>query len=214
MKTFDKQAARLIGEHIEKELRALGVRLGVEFSMNGGTFGETEMVLKVKVLPMDKTAVAEKAKADFEKYANLYGFEKSDYLQPFLHKGEKFRIVGFAHSRSKFNLKAERITDGKSVLFVADQIAKKMHPTPVQPQGSLVRFGAPGQKTYIANCKEGAEKFTVEFNTTETDNHKLLAIANELASVYNGHCTSVKEQEAFNPDAHDADTDHPTNVKK
>lgn len=137
MNTFDKKAAKTVAEEIQKALKDLGKKLNVEFSAAGGSFSDVEMTLKVKVVPIDKTAVLEKEKTTFEKHAGYYGLDAKDFGREYMFKGEAYTISGFDLGRPKYSIKATRI-DGTVVYFPEKQVVKQLHPERIDAEGHVI----------------------------------------------------------------------------
>ena len=127
MSAFDKVIAAKLRDEINTALETLAKKYGFEIRAGNCSYSETEIKYRLEVKSTDKEVLAQKEKKTWDTYCKYHGFEKSDLGKTFLSKGKVYKIVGLEVSRSKFNLKAQD-ADGKIMLFVDEQIAKKLHP--------------------------------------------------------------------------------------
>jgi hypothetical protein len=127
MKNFDKIIAKKLREEIDMALKTLGEKYDISFDTGSCTYSETEMSYKLRVKINDKEAIRAKEIADWNSHCEIFGFKKEDLGKEFTSRFEKYSIVGFELKRSKFDLRAKRISDGKTMLFVSSDIVKKIH---------------------------------------------------------------------------------------
>ena len=79
--------------------------------------GEARMKVTAFAKLTDNTGKeVSREKADWESYAHLYGFKKSDYGRSFMYNGKPFTLKGFRLSASKFPIVAKDLK-GKTVHF-------------------------------------------------------------------------------------------------
>lgn len=130
MKSFDKVIAAKMRDELNAVLVAVGKKYDVDVHVGNCSFTDTEMTYKLHVKTNDVGVIEAREKEEWNKYCELYGFEKEDLGKEFTISGnKKYTIDGFALNRSKFNLKATSLKDGKKVLFSSGDISKKLHPT-------------------------------------------------------------------------------------
>lgn len=61
-------------------------------------------------------------KLEFEKYCGMHGFTKTDYLRPFIFKGENYILTGFNPNASKYKALATRIKTGDQYSFIISEV--------------------------------------------------------------------------------------------
>lgn len=112
---FTKKECRLLGEAAVKALENLANEFGLKITYNGGTIDDYEFKMKLacKVLVTEKGESADKA--EFEKWATLYGLKPEWYGKPVVLGGQAFTISGLRTSgRSAKPVKLTRVSDGKN----------------------------------------------------------------------------------------------------
>ena len=124
---FDKTNLVVLRNEMKTALSSLEKKFGVTFNLGRGTYDDTTFNIKVEVKTGDVKALEQKGQAEWVLYCESYGFKKEDYKAKFQSNGVTYTAEGFMPRRSKFNLLGVD-GNGKRVLFVAEQIAKKLHP--------------------------------------------------------------------------------------
>ncbi len=135
IKKFDRTIAQKLRTEIDEALKPLNAKYGIEIYTGSCTYGDTEMHYKLQVKVTDKEAIQAKKTDEWNKYCELYGFRKEDLGKIFKVRFEDYKIVGIEPKRAKYDLRAERVSDGKVVLFVSRDISKKLHPEQALTQG-------------------------------------------------------------------------------
>jgi len=128
IKKLDKVVAQKLRDEINEALKPLGAKYGFAINAGSCTYGDTEMHYKLQVKVTDKEAIQAKQTEDWNRYGELYGFKKEDLGKTFKFLSGEYKIIGIEPKRAKYNLKTERIPDGKVTLFVSSDIAKRLHP--------------------------------------------------------------------------------------
>ena len=116
IENFSKPNCKAIGAEIEKELAALGERLGLVFHYNGGMIGETEFIAKIRCELADGEAKEAFERDAFAKTCELFGLRAEDYGTEFSMRGTAYRLTGFALGRSARPLKITRLPDGNPMV--------------------------------------------------------------------------------------------------
>jgi len=101
----------------------------------GGSFDPTEAgggTFKIEAVPIVDGTAKPKGQLDFERYADQYGLEPSDFGRTFLSRGREFRISGLVTRRYKMPINAERVSDGKGYMFGADTVCRALGKTSMQ----------------------------------------------------------------------------------
>ena len=127
MKNFDKVIAAKLRDEINEALQGVARKYDIQIHTGNCTYMETEITYKLKVKTNDPEALKEKEVKTWNQYCQLYGFKKEDFGAEFSSNGKKYKITGLDVGRSKYSLKGVGI-DGKTMLFVAEQVAKKLNP--------------------------------------------------------------------------------------
>jgi len=125
MKKFDKVVAKALRDEIDAALKSVGEKYDITFHAGSCRFSEIEMTYKLVVKTNDNEAVEEKNKKDWARYCEIRGFDVEDFGKTFESRGSEYTIVGFEMSRSKYDLKARKTSNGQIYCFVSEQIAKK-----------------------------------------------------------------------------------------
>ena len=73
-------------------------------------------------IPMPDGAIYSPDKAMFEVLAPHFGLEPSDYGRTFRSRDEVFRVMAINPNRPKYPISAERVSDGRSFKFPADNV--------------------------------------------------------------------------------------------
>lgn len=73
-------------------------------------------------IPMQDGALFSHDKAMFEVLAPHFGLDPSDYGRTFTTDGTAFRIIAINPNRPKYPISAERIADGRSFKFSAENV--------------------------------------------------------------------------------------------
>lgn len=74
-------------------------------------------------IPMADGAIFSPDKALFEALASSFGLQPADYGRTFRTQGEAFRITAINPNRPKYPVSAERLADGRSYKFSAENVA-------------------------------------------------------------------------------------------
>jgi hypothetical protein len=87
---FDKKSGKALALEVEKELAALGERMGLKIQYVGGTLEGSRMVLK---LSFEEEGV-DKGAEDFKKHAVQFGLKVEDLGAEIQMGGRRFVIAG------------------------------------------------------------------------------------------------------------------------
>lgn len=74
-------------------------------------------------IPLPDGTVLDPERLRFEALAEAFGLSAADYGRQFTTGRETFRITGIDPRRPKYPISAQRIPDGQSFKFTADQVA-------------------------------------------------------------------------------------------
>jgi len=117
---MDRTKARLVREAIEKALTSLDPALKVSVEVGSGRFSDTELTLKLIALDKEAGGASNKAEADFNKYAKMYGLEAS-LSDVFMSRGKTFKVAGLKPRSRKYPVICERM-DGKRFKFSIEEV--------------------------------------------------------------------------------------------
>jgi hypothetical protein len=85
------------------------------------------MILKFEFKTADTAAIADAEKAEFDRYAHLFGLEPTDFGAKFSANGKTYTVIGLDLKRRKFPIKVKG-DDGKVQMFtdlVVDRIVQQ-----------------------------------------------------------------------------------------
>lgn len=126
--SFDRETLRQLQAQMLAALQNVCEPLGVQVKTAGGSFSEFEFTAKFKVAVTSTAAKESKAsehEATWNAYAPLYGLKPEWFGREFVSGQAKYKIVGFMPRRSKFPVLAQRVGDGKAMLFPVDAVQRK-----------------------------------------------------------------------------------------
>jgi len=115
--SIDKNACKVIANEVEKALKEVAERLGLNVTLSGGKFDPSVGTYMPKV----EFAVQGAARVDFEQsikflYSNrgdgawLFA---ADYEAPITLKGEQFLLTGINLRKPKFAIEVTKVTTGE-----------------------------------------------------------------------------------------------------
>ena len=126
MKTIDRDAARIIREHLSVVLDPLGRELGLQFNIGGISFSPTNANIKVTAAVIGESGQAQtKERQEFERWAKLYNMEPEWLDRTIKVYGETYTIKGFKPRCSKFPVLVMR-ADGKMFKFPIETVKVAM----------------------------------------------------------------------------------------
>lgn len=127
IKSFDRTTCRLIGSKVEEVLNKLGDELGVKFSYKGGTYGDTNLTMKIEVATVSSDGVINSREAEsFKQLAHFYGLKEEDLNAPIMVRGEKYIITGLKARSGKFPILVKRERDGQGFKLPVESVVKAL----------------------------------------------------------------------------------------
>ena len=105
-------------------LQAVAKEYGLTVDYAGGSFDDLTYTLKAKFKVNDPAAEQIKRKAEFVSYCALFGMKPEHFGGTFISKGEAYRVTGLEIGRSKYPVRACRVSDAKVLLFSTDIVPK------------------------------------------------------------------------------------------
>ena len=114
---FSNTGYRLLTPEIIAALAALGATQGLSFSLAGGSLGNGEMTIKLKVKSTNQTALADNSKNEFKWACRHVGLEPEDHGAVFSFQGKQFKLTGVHTSRPKYPISGECMRTGRSFKF-------------------------------------------------------------------------------------------------
>jgi len=115
---FGRPEHRLLSPQIIAALKELGDRHGVNFSIEGGQIG-SKARFNLWAEPKTPAGGKSHAQREFEAYAAYYGLKPEHFGKTFISQGSLYRISGIKPSAPKYQILAERVTDGTVYKFTA-----------------------------------------------------------------------------------------------
>jgi hypothetical protein len=122
MTTIDSKTLKVLRPEIEKALKDLGGRFGIDFSLGRGTYNHSGVngSLVLEMAARDEASGKSGAQVLFERHAPLFGLKPDDFGREFTHSRKRFKIVGI-NPNSKVNcLTIARLPDGKEFVMAAE----------------------------------------------------------------------------------------------
>lgn len=124
VKQFDKPTCRMVGNEIEKALQEVGARLGVSIRYGGGQLDDTHFTCRLRIELAEGEAKEEAERREFMRYCGAFNLGAGDYGAEFTSRGRRFKLVGFALSRSKYPLRCVDVIDGTTMFFTESVLPK------------------------------------------------------------------------------------------
>jgi len=115
--TCDRSTHRVLSAAILLELKALGDKYGVDFSVDGGRFGDTTGMMRLEHKLQDMAGKQDPDKVLWDHYCGRYGLAPGDYGRTFISNRTLYRITGIAPNRPKFPIWAVRVIDNRQLKF-------------------------------------------------------------------------------------------------
>jgi hypothetical protein len=97
----------------EASVKELAIKHGVQINLGDIKYGNDDFHAKLTVKNSEVNGV-EIEEVEFNKYANIFGFEKTDYNRMVMIQRRNFRFVGFKPRSSKNVCKIRDIETGKN----------------------------------------------------------------------------------------------------
>lgn len=123
---FDKATCRMLGQQLEKTLRAFAADYGLTVQSAGGRFTDLEFTSKVLFKVNNPELQTNAAREEWNRYCELFDLKPEDFGREFTAKDGTYRVSGIALNRSKFPVKATDAA-GKVMLFTADGVRRQLH---------------------------------------------------------------------------------------
>ena len=98
---FNKQDFELFRRDIEETIKQVAEKHNVKLSTGKIKYGQYDFTMELKAIKTDLDVDIEQE--EFEKYCNLFGFEKSDYKRELKMQGKSYYLVGFNLNSPKNN---------------------------------------------------------------------------------------------------------------
>ena len=114
---FTRTNLGTLEKEINVELAKIGKKFGLEISIGGGRFSDTNFKTKLTadIIPSEEgTSVAQH---NFENECWKVGLKKSDFGKTFTTHQGTFKIIGLKTRSWKFPVIAENVKNGKSFKF-------------------------------------------------------------------------------------------------
>ena len=109
IKSFDRTTCRLLGEEVNAALQVIAKKYGIVLRAGGGRFESSNYRFKVEASIIDASGTAKTpAVSDFERYAEMFGLQKTDLGKPFLCRGISYAVCGAKPRSHKFPILADR----------------------------------------------------------------------------------------------------------
>jgi hypothetical protein len=120
-----KDLRPVLQAHLDKiDLSGIG---GATVAVLNAKFDAASVTFQVKITPGGEAALADKAKADFEEFAAMYGLKPEHFGATFRAGGREYKVAGLNPGRSRFPISAVR-SDGKRFKFEARVVLQDLDP--------------------------------------------------------------------------------------
>jgi len=120
---FDRKTSKKITDEVRKELASLLEKRGLKIIKTSGTFEDETLNMKIVFNTLSGQTPDER---NFITFCNLYGFEPEDLGRHFVSNGTEYRISGLCPNRTKYPLKAERVSDKVTYKFSDKGMKQKL----------------------------------------------------------------------------------------
>lgn len=129
-----KEHLRAVKSRLEEPLKEVAKELGIDLKWGAGRYGENgSLKLELAALGDGGRPITTESK-NFALFCSEIGLEPEDLYGTFTQGGETYRITGFNARAPKMPLQAERVSDGASMKFRADEsFGKRVQITREEP---------------------------------------------------------------------------------
>lgn len=121
---FDKVVAKKLRDELNEAVQSVAKKYDLTILVGSCRFSQTEIKYGLEVKTNDTGAIESKAREEWNNYCKLIGFTPEQFGANFKVRGEEYKIVGFNLRKSKFDLSAKRVSDGKVFGFRSEDIIK------------------------------------------------------------------------------------------
>ena len=121
IKQFNRSNLKKLEEAVIKAVQPVAEEFGIQIKYGGGSFTATDFKLRlVCAVQNDDGTYETPERADFKKFAYMYGLTADDIDMEFTWNGEKHKLSGLKTRGKKFPFIGKRVKDGKQFKFGAD----------------------------------------------------------------------------------------------
>lgn len=122
--SFDRATLRALKDVISAALQPIEQEYGLKITFGSGNFSDTNYTAKLHVdlVNAGTGVVNTQERADWARYAPMYGLEATQLDRIFISRGMQFQVTGFKPNRPKFPVSAKRVADGRGYKFTVNQL--------------------------------------------------------------------------------------------
>jgi hypothetical protein len=128
-KQINRDSLRQFRQEFDKDMKALGEKYGIAFSIGTIRFTDTEFhgkisaVLTNAVQGEGQTLTPEPPEQEiWNSVCRCYGLQPEDYGKTFVSNGHTFKLCKIKPGHSKYPIIATRVPDGKSFKFDVNMV--------------------------------------------------------------------------------------------
>lgn len=119
---MDKATVKTMQDDMAKAVEDVAQKYGLRITKSAARFSDHEVSLTFGFRTTDTAAILTREKADWEKYAKMFGLEPDDFGQEFEWWAQKYCITGVNLGRTKYPIKACLKGTTKMYKFSADMV--------------------------------------------------------------------------------------------
>lgn len=123
---FGSAEHRLLSAAIQKAISDVADEFGVDIRVGGGNVGPHKGMIKVEVEVRDTGTGKSAAQVEYEAYCHWFGLTKEDFGRTFVVNRDLYRISGILPRGQRYNVSAERVSDGRGFKFPADTVKRAL----------------------------------------------------------------------------------------
>lgn len=127
--TINPQLCRTISSVVEPAIKKAIEEAfeNLKVVMRGGKYNDTSYTMKIEIAMVGEDGKANTTfSTDFKDMATAFGLQPSDLGRRFMFRGNIYEVSGCKPSSYKFPIIANRVCDGKSFKFSAEQVKRAL----------------------------------------------------------------------------------------
>jgi hypothetical protein len=128
---MDRDKCKLLSAAALAALEGVERQFGVKAAYRGGSYGTGNCRLRFEFAEITKDGMAQTAAAEAWQLAVMHGLPKDGLGKVFEFRGKQYKVTGYKPG-CKFNIVADRVSDGKGFKFQSSAAFKACPPAPSQ----------------------------------------------------------------------------------
>lgn len=124
---INKQTCSFLRDELDKELKALGDKYGLQMKTGKATYCTTGITFSLDVAVVDNNGIALTQEVrDYNANCVFYGFKKEHLNQVFESQGKKMKLIGMKVKNHKYPFIVEDVYSKNKYKMTPDQVKRAM----------------------------------------------------------------------------------------